>query len=184
MNVPRYVLAWVTVTLLVTMTAWGVVSAASNQVNDSPLAPIIDAGSGATLATTIATSTLVTSTVVGIDSSTSPTTTPGGTSTSTNSGTVPSTTIPGSSTTTSSSSSTTVAGTSGTKTISTVGGTVTVSWSNGNVYYESASPAIGYSAEIEDTGPEQVRVDFEGDGHEVSVRVEWVNGMLDIEIED
>lgn len=61
---------------------------------------------------------------------------------------------------------------------------MTVSWSNGNVYYQSASPAIGYSAEIEDTGPEEVRVDFEGADHEVSVRVGWKNGMLDIEIED
>ncbi|MDH3463578.1 MAG: hypothetical protein OEM32_08140 [Acidimicrobiia bacterium] len=61
---------------------------------------------------------------------------------------------------------------------------MTVSWSNGSVYYQSASPAIGYSAEIEETGPENVRVGFEGDDHEVSVRVEWKNGMLDIEIED
>lgn len=60
---------------------------------------------------------------------------------------------------------------------------MTVSYSNGDVFFEGASPAIGYSAEIEDTGPDKVRVDFEGEDDEVSVRVEWKDGKLDIEID-
>lgn len=60
---------------------------------------------------------------------------------------------------------------------------MTVSYSNGDVFLVGASPAIGYSAEIEDSGPDKVRVDFEAEDDEVSVRVEWKDGELDIQIE-
>ncbi len=60
---------------------------------------------------------------------------------------------------------------------------MTVSYSNGQVFLDAATPAIGFSAEIEDTGPENVRVDFEGDDEDFSVRVEWKDGKLDIEID-
>lgn len=59
---------------------------------------------------------------------------------------------------------------------------MTVSYGNGQVHLQGASPAFGYSMEIEKTGPDEVRVDFEADESEVSVRVEWENGGLDIEV--
>jgi hypothetical protein len=70
------------------------------------------------------------------------------------------------------------------KTIPSPGGTVTVSFGNGEVNLQGASPAFGYSMEVEDEGPDLVRVDFESDDGEISVRVEWKDGMLDIEITD
>lgn len=60
---------------------------------------------------------------------------------------------------------------------------MTVSYSNGQVFLDAATPAIGFSAEIEDTGPDMVRVDFEGEDDEFSIRVEWKDGKLDIEVE-
>jgi hypothetical protein len=36
--------------------------------------------------------------------------------------------------------------------------------------------------EVEDDGPDRVRVDFESDDVEISVRAEWKDGMLEIEI--
>lgn len=61
---------------------------------------------------------------------------------------------------------------------------MTVSYSNGQVHLQGASPAFGYSMEIEKTGPDEVRVDFESDESEVSVRVEWEGDGLDIEVKD
>jgi hypothetical protein len=52
------------------------------------------------------------------------------------------------------------------------------------VNFEGASPAFGYVMEVEDEGPDLVRVDFESDDEEISVRVEWKDGALDIEITD
>lgn len=61
---------------------------------------------------------------------------------------------------------------------------MTVSFGNGKVNFEGASPAFGYVMEVEDEGPDLVRVDFESDDEEISVRVEWKDGALDIEITD
>jgi hypothetical protein len=72
----------------------------------------------------------------------------------------------------------------GVETISSAGGTVTVSYGNGQVHFQGASPAFGYSMEIEETGPDEVRVDFESEESEVSVRVEWDGDGLDIEVKD
>jgi hypothetical protein len=38
--------------------------------------------------------------------------------------------------------------------------------------------------EIEKSGPDEVRVDFESDESEISVRVGWEDGRLDIEVKD
>lgn len=60
---------------------------------------------------------------------------------------------------------------------------MTVSYSNGQVSLEGATPAFGYTVEVEDSGPDKVRVDFESEDGDVSVRVEWKDGRLDIVIE-
>ena len=60
---------------------------------------------------------------------------------------------------------------------------MTVSYSNGEVFLTGATPAIGYTMDIENDGPEKVRVDFEAEENEFSIRIEWKDGKLDIEIE-
>ena len=69
------------------------------------------------------------------------------------------------------------------ETVESAGGTVTVVYSNGEVTLAGATPAFGYKMEIEDEGPERVRVDFESDENEISVRIEWKDGQLEVEIE-
>ena len=67
--------------------------------------------------------------------------------------------------------------------IQSAGGTVTISYSNGSVFLQGATPALGYSMEIEDSGPDRVRVDFESEDDDISVRVEWDDGALQIDID-
>ncbi len=186
-RISRYALGWVVTTALVTLAAWWVVAAASGQVNDQPIAPVVS--SADLTSTSIAGSTSsesATSTVDQQSSTTndatnsfSSTTVPDVSSTSTGTGSAPPTTVPSSSTTT-----TVVAGpTSGVKSISSSGGTVTVSYGAGQVKLVAASPAIGYTMEVKENGPDKVRVDFDSDDREISVRAEWKDGRLVTEIE-
>lgn len=48
----------------------------------------------------------------------------------------------------------------------------------------AASPSFGYSMEIKESGPEKVRVDFDSDEDEISVRAEWEDGRLVTEIDE
>lgn len=161
----RHALGWVLATTLVTLAAWWVVAAASGEVNEAAGAPVV-----------VPTST----SSIDIGSSSLPdtptTTAPG--STSTSQGSTSTTAANGS-------TSTTIAAMpSGVETISSPGGTVTVSYSNGQVHLQGASPAFGYSMEIEKTGPDEVRVDFESEGSDISVRVKWEGASLDIEVKN
>lgn len=161
----RHVLGWILATALVTLAAWWVVAAASGEVNEVSAAPVVvpttstSTGTGSSSSLPSTSTSLAPSSTVSSDATTS-TSTPDG------------------------SSSTTVAAASGVETISSAGGTVTVSYGNGQVQLQGASPAFGYSMEIEKIGPDEVRVDFESDNNDISVRVEWENGKLDIEIND
>lgn len=157
----RHALGWILATTLVTLAAWWVVAAASGEVTETAGAPLV-------VPTTIST---VTSTSL---ANTSTTTAP---VSSTTSQAITSTTSAGT-------TSTTPVTPSGVETITSAGGTVTVSYGGGQVHLQGASPAFGYSMEIEKTGPDEVRVDFESDDSEISVRVEWENGSLDIEVKD
>jgi hypothetical protein len=161
----RHALGWVLATTLVTLAAWWVVAAASGEVNETAGAPLV---------------VPTTSSSVDTGSSSLPdaptSTAPGSTVTS---HTTTSTTASGAST-----STTAVAMPSGVETIGSVGGTVTVSYGNGQVSLQGASPAFGYSMEIEKTGPDEVRVDFESEDSDVSVRVKWEGASLDIEVKD
>lgn len=158
----RHALGWILATALVTLAAWWVVAAASGEVNETAGAPLV-------VPTTSSTNAGSTSLP-----NTSTTTTPSSTTT----------TQASTSTTTGGSTSTTSAMPSGVETINSAGGTVTVSYGDGQVHLQGASPAFGYSMEIEKTGPDEVRVDFESDDSDVSVRVEWEGNGLDIEVKD
>lgn len=54
----------------------------------------------------------------------------------------------------------------------------------GEVELQAATPASGFAVEIDDDGPDRVRVEFESDDLEVRVEVRWENGDLDIRIDE
>ena len=53
----------------------------------------------------------------------------------------------------------------------------------GEVELQAATPAPGFAVEIDDDGPERVRVEFVSDDVEVRVEVRWENGSLDIDVD-
>ncbi len=57
-----------------------------------------------------------------------------------------------------------------------------VSYRPGEVKLEAASPVPGFTADVEDSGPPKVRVEFESQENNVDVRAEWRDGNLLIEI--
>ena len=128
---------------------------------------VIELQSGASSATPVATT------------STTPPTGAGSSSPTTSSTTTTTTQV----TTTSSTTSTTEASaepTTQTATYKLTGGSVTISFSPGTVTYLAAVPSGGFSTEVENTGPDEVRVTFESDDHESEFRAEWEDGELKI----
>jgi hypothetical protein len=61
---------------------------------------------------------------------------------------------------------------------------VTISYSQGVVDFVGASPNSGYSAQLKNGGPTEVRVTFESDDHVSEFRAEWEDGKLDIKKEE
>lgn len=57
-----------------------------------------------------------------------------------------------------------------------------VSHRPGEVRLESATPNPGYAMEIDKRGPDEVRVEFEGQDDDFEVRVRWNDGALDVEV--
>lgn len=53
----------------------------------------------------------------------------------------------------------------------------------GEVELQAATPAPGYTVEIDDPGPPRVRVEFEGDDDDVRVEARWNDGALDIDVD-
>jgi hypothetical protein len=69
------------------------------------------------------------------------------------------------------------------RTVQTGGGVVVVSYRPDEVVLSSASPAAGFSAEIEKKGPPEVDVEFESESAKYRVRARWGNGDLVVETE-
>jgi hypothetical protein len=105
-----------------------------------------------------------------------PTSTSGAVSTTTSSTFPASTTAPGGASTT-----------TGAATVAarqTPGGTVVVSLQGGRLALVSATPAPGYSVEVEESGPDEVRVAFEaGEDGEVRVRAVVSSGKVEFSVE-
>jgi cytoskeletal protein RodZ len=169
----RLVGVWVLVLVITTALTWQIVSLASDQVGDAPVA----------IAPATTTSTL------GSSSSTTthdPTTTSSITR-STNNGSSPTTSTPGDGGTSSSSTSATTPATSSPtewslRTITTQGGTVVVRYRPGEVELQAATPAPGFEMEIDDAGPPDVRVEFENDDTDIRVEARWEDGSLDVAV--
>lgn len=151
--------------VITTGLTWQIVNAADAQVSDPPAA------------LNVSPPTSPSSTSAG-RTSTSQTTTPGNqTSTSKGNGST-------SSSSSTSSPTTSEAAEWKLKTIPTGGGSVVVTYRPGEVLLQTATPAAGYRAEIDKTGPDTVEVEFESDEAKYEVKVEWKDGALDVEIDE
>lgn len=172
------VLLWVLATGTVSAVAFRALSVAEAGVNDRPLVPVVVASETPTTSSNIfPTGPDSTLDVPGTSGVTS--TPPSSTSTSSPGPTV-SSTQPA---TTSITSTTTTTGEAWeVRVVSSNGGTVTVSHRPGEVVLQAAVPEPGYEVEVEDPGPAEVRVAFEGEDDEWEVRVRWSDGELDVEV--
>jgi len=170
MKKPVAVALWIVATLATTAVAYVAVNAAGAEVTDRPLTSVVAIGDSAVSSSTSTTG-----------ESRAPTSTTGGTVTTSGTGTTGGSTTPTSSSSTSS-TATTGATLSDTPwqqtTIPSKGGLVIVSYRPGEVKLESVAPTPGFSYEIDDQGPPDVRVEFEGGDVRVEVRVRWDGGLV------
>lgn len=151
------ILGWLGATTATTLVAYLAVDAAGSRVGDSPLATVVAPGS----------------TTLAVGSPTSTTLSPSSTTTTSNPSSTSSTTV---------STSTTAQGWEQ-QTINSVAGRVVISHHPGEVRLESVAPLAGYGFEVENSGPQEVRVEFEGPLR-VEVRVRWRDGQLVTEIDE
>lgn len=61
---------------------------------------------------------------------------------------------------------------------------VVVRYRTGEVELQAATPAPGFSVEVDDAGPPRVRVEFESANADVRVEARWDDGSLDIDVND
>jgi hypothetical protein len=66
--------------------------------------------------------------------------------------------------------------------VNTDGGTVVFSHRPYEVDLQTATPASGFGVEIDDAGPEKLRVEFKNDSIEYRVEAEWIDGSLVVEV--
>lgn len=181
----RYVMGWFTTTALVTFAAWGVVGAAQEQVGEVSSAPLVAVSAPSVVQLKMEDGGLI---PVDDSSGTKTTATPttvadGGVSTtSTSTGSDAPGFVTSTPTTSTTSTTTQAVATSGSTAIPTAGGTVTVSYQNGNVYLIGATPALGFSAEVHEQGPAEVRVEFSSETLGFDVRARWKDGALSISV--
>lgn len=166
MSRPALVAIWVLATALTTVIAWQIVAAAGEQVSPGPLTPVASPTSSTSSSSTVTSSSTTTS-------STTSTTTPGSTTSSTSS----------SSSSTSPTTTATTAPDWLVKSIPTSGGTVVVSYRQGEVVLDAATPAPGFSVEVDKQGPPDVDVEFEGEEMRVRVRAEWDERLV-VEVDE
>lgn len=183
----RMAAAWVTALVVATVLTWQIVGLADSQVGEAPVAvaPSLTTTTDDGSSTTTSTST-----------TTDPgntTTTPGaGTSSSADTSTSTSTGSSSSSTSSSSTSSSSTSSTSSTasneqwslRTITSTGGVVVVRYRPGEAELQAATPAPGFSVEVDDGGPPRVRVEFESEDVDARVEVRWDDGSLDVDVDD
>lgn len=165
---------WVLVLVITTALTWQIVSLASDQVADEPLA--IAPATSTTLGSSTSSSSTTTSTTVRqtTTSITGPT-----------DGSSPTTSTPAGAGGTSSSSATSPTSTAAEwslRTITTEGGTVVVRYRPNEVELQAATPTPGFEMDIDETGPPRVRVEFENDDNDIRVEARWEGGGLDVDV--
>ena len=55
---------------------------------------------------------------------------------------------------------------------------------DGTVELDAAAPAVGFTMEIEDDGPDKVEVRFRSDEHESRFKADWEGGEFRIDIDE
>lgn len=176
----RMAAAWVAALVVATVLAWQIVGLADSQVGDTPVAvaPSLTTTTDGAVSTTLpSTSTSTT------DAEVTTTTTPGATTSSSSRARSTSSSTPTSSSS-SSTSSTTASEQWSLRTVTTSGGVVVLRYRTGEVELQAATPAPGFSVEVDDTGPPRVRVEFESDVTDVRVEARWDDGSLKIDLDD
>lgn len=155
----RMAAAWVAAVVAATALTWQIVGLADSQVGESPVAvaPVLPTTlpEGAT--------------------SSAPTTSLDPTPNSTGATSTTSTAVTGSTATTAEWS---------VRTVNSPGGTVVMRHRPGVVELQAATPASGFGVEIDDDGPDRVRVEFEGEDDEFRVEARWRDGTLVVEVDD
>lgn len=173
-------LAWLAATVVAVVIATAAVGSVRSQVTDSPSA-LTSAEAGALIVepattTTVASgSTLVT------------TTTPPTTADSVPHPSATTSVAPNGTTSTTSTTSTTAATTvSYSKSFETEAGSVRVTVDGGSVTFAGAFPQPGWSVELEDNGPERVKVHFEENdgGGEIEISIRLDDGELKVSVDD
>lgn len=173
----RMAAAWVAALVVATVLAWQIVGLADSQVGDTPVAvapsltTTTEGGAGSTTLSSTSTSTT--------DAAPTTTTTPGVT-TSSSSG---ATSTSSSTASTSSTSSTTAPEQWNLRTVTTTGGVVVIRYRTGEVELQAATPAPGFSVEVDDAGPPRVRVEFESEIADIRVEARWDDGALDVDVD-
>ena len=156
----KLIVAWVGAVLITTAITWQIVSVADSQVSARPVEVVAITS---TSTTGPPTSSLATTTTTVPASSTS-STSPSGTTTATPA------------------SGATDDGQWTVRTVSSAGGNVVIRHRPGEVELQAATPALGFDVEIDDAGPQRVRVEFESEDSDVRVEAEWRNGVLEVSI--
>ena len=68
-------------------------------------------------------------------------------------------------------------------TLNSEGGSIIVSYRPTEVRLESVAPLAGFSFEIDDQGPERVRVEFHGDNVTHTLRAEWTHEGFETDVD-
>jgi len=172
MKKPVLVALWIVATLATTAVAYVAVNAAGAEVTDRPLTSVVATGDSVELSST--------STTGQPGASTSATGGPGTTRDTGATGTTAESTTPASSSTSPTATTETTLSDAPWQqtTIPSKGGLVIVSYRPGEVKLESVAPTPGFSYEIDDQGPPEVRVEFQGGDIRVEVRVRWDGGLV------
>lgn len=167
---------WVVATFATTAAAYIAVTAAGAEVTDRPLTSVIAAGpntdgtgtDGTAQSSTSATALTAAPGTTGPDSAT--------TTAATGQNTTSPTTTNASTTSSTASVTSPIAWQQAS--IPSKGGLVVVSYRPGEVRLESVAPTPGFTYEIDDEGPPEVRVEFEGGDVRVEIRVRWDGGLV------
>ena len=195
-----FVLAWVVATFATGLLAWSAVHLAGSQVSEDAIRPLtaaqVEALPGPVVPSTLPNpagspnpSAVPTTTVPPVRATTAtaietpataapPSTLPPATTPP------PATTLPPVTTLPPATRVTTAApAASEVRTYHTGGGSVTIIVSPGVVTWSSATPASGYTVEVENRGPEEVKVKFEAahEGEDYEFRARWRDGRLVVE---
>ena len=156
---------WVLATAITTAVAYVAVNAAGASVTDRPLTAFVADTSTTSVAGVVDTTEAVATTTRPTTSTTTDTTVTAGPINSTTSTTAGS--APWEQTT-----------------VNSTGGAVIVSSRPNEVRLESVVPLAGFGYEIDEAGPSEVRVEFEGGDLKVEIRIRWENGVLTTEVDD